>query len=838
MALPKSHNELSEKLQEALGIPPGMSMSSPYPFKGMNVKDGRTSIEDQEFFLIENFIQIGNGKLRSVWDQGSPIYVAPLGKTIVFYYFYTIHLINYCAVFLSDGTAVQVETDNLAQIIISNVPGTFYTGPQLPCAASWGSQYLLIANNFNPNAYWLWDGAILYTAGSLSPNVTITSGGSGYSSVPIATAFGGSGSGATFAVGIANGSVVSVTPTNPGAGYSPGDNVQILFTGGGSDSGAELVAVLTTNTIGSIEVLNGGSSYSSSPTVSFINGGGHASATATLVTGEVDSIAVDSGGVYTAPPTVVISGGGGSGAIATANLTGTAITSFTVSNPGSGYSTPPTISFYGGGNAAATATVDSGIITGIALTDPGTGFTSTPTIVITDSTGNGATALAILSPGSVSSVTVVNGGTGFVGTPTLTFQGGGGTGAAANANMVSGSIASVTVLNGGTGYTSPPVIVVQSGINNAASAIVALMPFGVSGSSIETYQQRVFLTFPNQQAKANNAGTLLVSAPESYTDFATSDGGLIYQSSSPFLRAQYFNIKQSNGYLYPFGDSSVDVISNLQTSGNPPTTTFNYQNTDPQTGTSWRDSYLAYARSILFANIFGIFGLYGGAATKISAKLDDIFTNALFPPAVGAVLPSAAVANIFSQKISLLLITIQDPVTFANRNVMLGWDEHNWSLLSQSSTLTYIATQVVNSNLIAYGTDGTNLFPMFATPSMTLNKRLVTKLYGSESQILVKEADMVVIQAQDLSSAQAGITFQTATIDNENGSYDLPNQVTFKAPRGTNTMYSAKAAEVPGCNVGMTLISNSPDFEINYLGVGHRNTSGIYGSQDLQQGGE
>ena len=71
--------------------------------------------------------------------------------------------------------------------------------------------------------------------------------------------------------------------------------------------------------------------------------------------------------------------------------------------------------------------------------------------------------------------------------------------------------------------------------------------------------------------------------------------------------------------------SSASVVSSVTTSGNPPTTTFNYQNIDPQTGNSWRDSMQDFGRSILFANETGIFGLYAGGATKISAKLDQIF---------------------------------------------------------------------------------------------------------------------------------------------------------------------------------------------------------------------
>lgn len=751
--LPQNHGELTSKASSKLGFPEGIKFYSPYPFGGINLQDARNSIEDNEFFLLENFIKIGNGNLRTLWDKGDAIYTAPAGKTIVMHFFYNIGTTNYAIVFLSDGSAIQVNTATQANLTVG-AAGTFYSGGQLPACCQWGSLYLLIVNNITSNNYWVWDGSTLFTHGSLGSSVTITNAGSGYTSAPTVTAFGGTGSGATFLATVANGSVVNVQVTNPGMGYNFGQTVQLIFSGGGSDTGARLQAVLSAGTIDHIDLIDGGSGYTS--------------------------------------PVIAITGGGGAGAMATATQTG-------------------------------------GIIDAITITNPGAGYTSTPTVGITDGgPGAGASAIAVLNPGNVASVSIINGGTGYNSTPTLAFQGGGGSGATATAILTAGVITGVTVTAHGTGYTSTPAIIVQSGINNAASATATLMPFGVSGSSIETYQQRVWIPFPNQTGNRENGGTFLVSSPGSYTDFATSDGGLIFTSSDPFLRAQYTNIRQSNGYLYPIGDSSVSVISNVQTAGSPATTTFNYQNTDPQIGTSWRDSCSVYSRSILFANPLGVFGLYGGSVTKISDKLDTLFTNAVFPPAAGALTPTAAVANIFNIRVYILLLTVRDPVTAAVRNVMVFWDQKQWFIASQSVDLSYISTQEINSNITAWGTDGSSLFPLFDTPSASLTKRMATKLYGADNSYILKLAYLFYLQGQDLSGGSDNLDFD-AVVDYEFGSIPVDSDIniSFPALAPKRPLFACRAPDVYGVNLGLTLTSTSADFSVNYLGMGYTDHNGV-----------
>ena len=760
MALSANNAELSAKLQESLGLPPGFKIYSPFPFGGMNQGDSRSGMPDNEFFVRENFIKIGAGQLRTVWDNGAPIYRAPIGTTIVFFIFFNIAAVQYVAVFLSDGTAVQVNVATQVQTIISAVVGTFYNGGNLPAACQSGSQYLLIANDITQNSYWIWDGAILYSSGSIGPVIDITDGGSGYSSAPTVTAFGGSGSGIVATATIAGGSVVAIVITNPGSGYLPGDVVQFAFSGGGSDNSAILTAVLSPGNVNTIQLLSPGSGFTA--------------------------------GTYA----LTFTGGAGSG-------------------------------------ATGTYTVDSTqTVVSVVLTSGGSNYTGTPAITFAHGGGSGATASATLSAGSVSSVTVNNGGTNFTGTPDLTFIGGGGTGATATANLTAGVISSVTVTAGGSGYTEAPAVEVENAVNNAAAATANLMPFGVSGSSIETFQGRVWLPYPNQVGQQNNGGVFLVSAPSSLTDFSTSDGGLIFTSTDRFLRVRYTNIRQSNGYLYPFGDSSVDIISNVQTTGSPSTTTFNYQNTDPQIGTSWRDTLQDYSRTILFANSLGVFGLYGGAVTKISAKMDNIFSNAIFPPNPGALTPVAAVANIFTLRCYFLLMTIQDPLTFQLRNVIVAWDEKEWFLVSQSTALVYIGTQEVSSVNTAWGTDGSTLFPLCSAPSATLQKKLSTKLYGAQDIFLQKLALDFYVQAYDKSANNAGISIGVA-IDNENTTFPVPapgGPATFPAPNPPSTaLWAANSGNVGGFNLGMTLASTSPDFTIENIALAYQHEASLFG---------
>jgi hypothetical protein len=162
-------------------------------------------------------------------------------------------------------------------------------------------------------------------------SVTVTQGGSGYTSAPSVTFSGGGGSGASGTATIAGGAVTGVAMTSTGSGYTSAPTVTFAASPAAASSfTADFGSALAAYPVTGVTITDGGSGY-----------GGTA-------------------------PTVTFSGGSGSGAAGTANLdpTGDFVVSVTMDTTGSGYNpTAPDVSFSapgGMGGVTATGTADVG----------------------------------------------------------------------------------------------------------------------------------------------------------------------------------------------------------------------------------------------------------------------------------------------------------------------------------------------------------------------------------------------------------------------------------------------------------------------------------------------
>lgn len=339
----------------------------------------------------------------------------------------------------------------------------------------------------------------------------------------------------------------------------------------------------------------------------------------------------------------------------------------------------------------------------------------------------------LFGPGGVSPVIVItNAGTKYLAPPLVTISGGSGVGATAVATVTNESVTSITVTNPGTGYLVGDTITVTiapPGGGVTATATGRIMPFGAGGTCVEVFSSRVWI---------GNGPRITFSAPSDVTNFSTVAGGGSFEQTDSFLRNSIIAIRQANGFLYTFGDSSVNVISNVQTSGTPATTTFNNANVDPQMGTPWRDSIQAFGRALLYSNPSGIYALYGGSAEKISGELDGLFARANFSTGVT---PTSAVMTIFGVKCYMLSLTTLNPFEAdAEKPLLCMWNEQKWFLGSQDDDLKIVALQTINSDLNAFGSDNTTVYPLFELPSLTIPKRFQTKLWAGSAYIIYKKA--------------------------------------------------------------------------------------------------
>lgn len=249
-------------------------------------------------------------------------------------------------------------------------------------------------------------------------SITVTGGGSGYTSVPTVsiTGAGGSGASATALLG-----VVAIRVGAAGSGYHYGDPVTAVGPGGSGFTGTAIVN--STGGITGINITSAGSGY----------------------TGAITSLAVTSST--------------GSGATMTASL---GVVGIAVSTAGSGFTSIPTVAFTGGGGTGATAQALA-TITALSVTNGGAGYQSAPAVTITGGGGSGATATASLSGTTVGQVTLTNGGSGYTGIPTINIWGGPDIALSAPQLVVNAAASqslttrgNLTIRGGGTTQPEPP----------------------------------------------------------------------------------------------------------------------------------------------------------------------------------------------------------------------------------------------------------------------------------------------------------------------------------------------------------------------------------------------
>ena len=673
-------------------------------FEGLNTKPPRPGIADGECFWLDGWMPIGPSHLRILWGTGSSIFDGVSGTTIPWFGFGNIGDTPYSIVLLSDGSLFAANTSTTMLTQIM-ASGTILNPSSIFGFSQWGSQYLIFTKD-QANGYWLWDGTNLFTAGNVGPEVTLDNAGKNYSSPPTITfQTTGNGTGATFSAQLENDVVGKITVTNPGSGFGLDDFIALNSAGGGSDDQAILTASVnnTTGGIDSVYIIQGGERYTSRASVAITNTGGG--------TGAVISLGITNGTITSA---AIVKRGTGFSQIPTLTIDDPGI-------PGSGGSAIP-----GGAGGQLGCTVAFGEITGIAVNYGGTGYVGEPTIKIIGD-GVNATAVAELAPG--------------------------------------GSISAVKMTNNGSDYTR--ALAVAQGGNNACNASVELMPFGISGTAAEVFDQRVWVTNGSATAAFPPKNRTIFSDPGSPVGF--SNGGGAFASTDSFLRVGYHFLRQTNGFLYLGGDSSLNYISGVKTAASTTaassiaSTTFGNVNVDPQIGSPWPSSVQVFSRNIVFANSIGVFVSYGGAVTKASLQLDGFYTSSSITGPTQNF--SSAVATIFGIPVYMLLLPVVDQITKQTVNKLLMWDGKKWFTSQQDRALTYIATQEINSVLTAWGTDGTRIFPLFTKPSTAFTKTSQSKLFSMPAYYATKTAIRLhgVVQSYVVDEPL------TITIDTETG---------------------------------------------------------------------
>jgi hypothetical protein len=602
-------------------------------------------------------------------------------------------------------------------------------------------------------------------------------------------------------------------------------------------------SLVSGNSVGFIGITNPGAGYTQAPVVTIsapneANGvQALAEATITTAAGGVRAITVDTpGSGYTSVPLVTISAPDVPGSItarATAALASGNVVSVTITETGSGYIKTPTVTITGGGgsSANAVATISTGQVTSIFLTEAGSGYTSPPTVTIQAAPAGGTNATAIsqlttFKKGTVS-VIVTNGGTGYSNAANVVVTIGNATGYTTQANataIVSGNtVNQIIMTNPGAGYTATSNVVVTitggGGSNAAAKAIVNTDDV----QDIATFGGRVWVA---------SGRTLYYSAADSATDFTSVSAGSLTLSDST-LRGNIKAIISANNFLYIFGETSINIISDLRVTPEG-TTLFTNTNVSASIGTGRTDAIFPYFRSLLFMNDYGMYALVGSTTSKLSDSLDGIFPNIDFsmPITGGQVLVNNILCAAFN-------FTYNDPTTnpVTTRQVQAVFFDKKWFITSQGS-IDFVASVPVEGTIKLFGVDNTDLYQLYGNDTSPINMTIRTALMPLGDPIRTKQALKFGIEATLETSATLNVT-----VDSESGSsplYTLENSgVTWinnqnqvipwinNSSQTINWLLSAgyflykSDAQQYGKYLGLTLTSNAAAFTVNTFEMEH-----------------
>ncbi|HEY2530276.1 MAG TPA: hypothetical protein VGJ20_20460 [Xanthobacteraceae bacterium] len=341
------------------------------------------------------------------------------------------------------------------------------------------------------------------------------------------------------------------------------------------------------------------------------------------------------------------------------------------------------------------------------------------------------------------------------------------------------------------------------------------MPSGLPGIyCLEVYQARLFVA---------GKDVISFSAPSNGADFSTTDGGGSFGYFGNKLTYTFNDLAASAGYLYVYGDSSIDLIANVQLSGqgtpqDPFVTNLNYQNIDPQVGQRFPRPVGRIGRYMQMFNGAGIFETRGGEAREIGARVTNIY-NTLD---TSTFLPTMCPANMFGFKVLLCNGMFTDPWG-VKRNLLLMWhptQQEFWSVASQNLNLTHIGAYEQDSIITPYGTDGTSLYQLFAQPDPALLKTLATKFIRGTGikQLTIKNWKRLFLEFYD--EFGGGVSFTGKTTARGGGVPGGSQDIGFALSEGARYAFEPARIECAGIAAAVDLHSLSPDFTIERLHIG------------------
>jgi len=406
------------------------------------------------------------------------------------------------------------------------------------------------------------------------------------------------------------------------------------------------------------------------------------------------------------------------------------------------------------------------------LTAGGTGYAVGDVLLLTDGSpttpaqlivatfgGGGAIATFTIAtggayPGPASQTLVATGPTGSViGGATA------GTGATFGIKMQG---VSLTIVKPGTGYVTGDTVWDFATAHTPPLKLTAftLTSSGViGGTSIATYAGRVWIQFLR---------TVLFTDINAYNAFGGAGGS--FTINDAYLHNNITALYAANNYLYIFGDTSIDALSNVTVSAG--VTSFSRINIPSSVGTSAPTSIFAYYRAIVFYHSSGFYLLSGATPEKISQKISGIIQQITSVLLGGLTLPLAygGAVLIRGELCATFLFSFKDTFTQggATRTLLALFFRGRWWVASLTGAASQAMVSVsVAGNQTLYVWQGHTMVQAFSASVGLTSWLLKTKLWDGGAPLHEKQSLNAALAANWAGAANSGVT---VTVDTELGS--------------------------------------------------------------------
>lgn len=342
--------------------------------------------------------------------------------------------------------------------------------------------------------------------------------------------------------------------------------------------------------------------------------------------------------------------------------------------------------------------------------------------------------------------------------------------------------------------------------------------------TIASYAGRVWV--------ANTNNTVQFTDVASYNSFGGAGGSFLIQDS--YIGAGITALFSAFGFLYIFGASSIDQLSNVQvTSG---TTSFTRTNIVTTIGVESPSSLVVYNRALMFATNYGLYALSGATPTKISDPIDG-----LFEPDGGGLgqTPSCgSLVTIFGVQCVCWILQIIDRYTTlygtnTTRNLIIVFAKGKWFFLYPGFDFACMCslngdgnTGATDESNALFGTRASNgeLYQMACDLGGTAAQHFIrTKLWDGGQMLFIKEVISAGLGLYYNSDGIAPPATLTVTTDNEFGSTAV-SAITSFVESGNWQWLTGSASTMNGKFFGMSILGDNPLITYTHFAEQYRET--------------